>query len=242
MSNCEACGDRLNNSCLTLKCVRCKAWINNNAIFARLVDRDIALIKERDLVPATPSFLSFQATEAFYRSIRSRTDRFQEAEAKTGDAYFSAYLHATLVSTAARYKTQRADDLRERVGIEFIANALAVLFFDIGPAGSHRIQRSRADPLVSEGLKVFRSLQRVKTMPLEGLAIAEALCEIVYGEANIFRGTYLFLQWSETLFSTKLQQVYSRYFIVDEDDFQWQTVATDRKAKEILERWLGRFD
>lgn len=241
MRRCQRCGDELHDT--SLKCGRCGTWVEDSPVFARLGDQDIELIKAKDLAIAPPSFLSFQATELILDDTVQRLEHLGIEQPESADAYFSAYLHARPAVLAAHYKSDNTAFLRERVKVEFIANALAVVFFDIASRDFLRIKRSTVDPRVCAGLRVFERLDRVRekypASTADIFACGQEIGKIIYGDSStVFHNVQLSAEFWLNL--SQLPPAYSGYFVVDEEDFQWQTICPE--SSEIIQRWLRRFE
>jgi len=233
------------------KCSGCGAWVDDNPVFLRLGPGDIEIIKSKDLIPATPSLLSFQATAFFEDDITSLIRQFGSPQVQNGYAYLSAFAHATAVRSGfgVKKKVNRAPFLNERIAIEFLANAIAVAIFDIEPShcllDSDAVYRNSTDPRVAAGLEVFDLLGDAMTeVPLEPsdadmIGCARKVASIIFGDSPTIP---LMLDVMDRANSwMELAGAYGKYFLVDEEDFEWGSLAVDAESSTALTHWLSRF-
>jgi hypothetical protein len=243
---CGACGQGLIGT--EFKCSACGAWVDGNPVFQKLCESDVKIIKSKDLLLATPSLLSFQATPFFQQGITTLTRQLGTPQVENGYAYLSAYIHAKGSISATR-KANRAVFLDERIAIEFISNSLAVALFDIersdSTVGSHPpVRRGSADPRVAAGLRVFALLDHVEdqmgweSSTADMVGYAKEVGRIVLGDSVTLSQSIALLPMLSGY--TDLRDVYEKYFLVDEEDFPWGSILPDPERR-VLQDWLSRF-
>ena len=244
---CATCGKQLSDT--AWYCQACNSWVEDNPVFLRLCKGDIEKIKSKQLMPATPSLLSFQVTEFFQQDIAWLNQVFDRPKVEHGYAYLSAHVHANAASFTTK-KAKMEASLNEQIAIEFISNAVAAQLFDLEPCDSQTrldppVQRSSRDPRVRDGLRVFKLLDKARDgLPWNlGTAdmarYAKEIERIILGHSvSIVVGTVLMKL--ETSW-TDLMNLYMSFFVLEEEDLPWESDLFGAKGDAILEKWLARF-
>lgn len=233
---CPYCKKSISNS--AFKCTRCNRWVPC-ALFDRLSDSDIALIKESDLLPMTPSLLTVMwlglieemaLDSSMEKALGGRLSDLQAYRVRV----FQSYCYYEAACRSARIKR----GCRDSIMAVLRSTLLSVIAESSAKAWKRaRVgQRDLIELLTQIGEDTYAKLATVvegSELGLTGrsasptvnqMAFSKSLSSIVLGDDHhLVVSMLLYSYLMETLWHTRSQ--FSRLFLVEDDDFDWQAAV-----------------
>jgi hypothetical protein len=231
---CPHCGHLLHNT--AFKCDQCKKWVPNE-LFERLCDEDVTLIKDKDLTPITPSLMVTMLPGPLENGNTDKQLLEMLGRKHTKNEQFkflvfqSFCFYGPIRSFAHMKRGLGASDLSCRQTIE--KQLKIALLNRIIPLASWSTSESAnkksAGMLRAEGEALYDDFddiwEHMGTSTASQTRVTVALASAVFGEnkADILTGLPLYTELLET--SINLSKVYGEVFLVEEKDFDWQTIV-----------------
>jgi len=232
--SCPYCGQVLGNA--YFKCTRCNKWVDNE-VFHRLCDDDVKLIKNEDLVPVTPTLIA-----AMLVPVLKECNLLEELPTRLGIKNFTeeqqfnllvfwSFCHFMAISTHTKMKRGHRDTITKELEVALLQLDAQVF--------TNRIKHATSlEALIQRGTVLYRKLEaawdkclrEVSSPPEE---VADAFAAAVFADNHpgllLLGGLELFLCFTKILERTR--DDWSKMFLVEESDFDWQSLSQPGGAK-----------
>ena len=221
---CPYCGQLLHN--FSLKCTSCNKWVDN-AVFSKLCQDDITTIKENDLTIVTPSLLSMMIIgiitessleESICKIHENKLNDTQKFNLLVFNSY--SFYKATL---GTRKKQGHEDDIKEALNLA-ILHAISTFFVSV-TRKSYPIKK-----LIYQGLNLYDQIESIvgsTGVNTDSMSRASnSLGSIILLDQSplSFVGLSLLKHFFTQLVT--LENEFSKLFLVEEEDFDWQSVIS----------------
>lgn len=222
---CPHCGQALSK--FALKCEKCGSWVDND-VFRRLCERDVKLIKSRDLVIVTPTLISVMLSENINNWLRKLLKKSKELNYR--EALFLSYCYSSALNLHAEKKSNKKDLLDKNFRTAIILHNFS-LIEKILPYK----KKFNKQEVVEFGLDVFNQLDKIINeeilspkfdfnIPPECQFIAaKRIGDVIYKDKNTIKNSLeLYVMFFTTM--DTFRDTFSKFFIVEEVDFDWRSI------------------
>jgi len=221
---CPQCG--LAISKYALKCEKCREWVDND-VFRRLSNDDVELIKTKDLAIVTPSLVSLMIRNMIKGDLEEMKKKSDEKRVGIREAIFLSYCYSNVLKLSASWKTGKRNLLNDEINNCLISLALTLL------EEISQDKKFNYNEALLLGLDLYKQLDKVpEDVPItfiqpdasEMFLTAQRMGEIIYGKGEnmININIWLFLFHINTF--KYLSEPFSKFFIVEEEDFDWKSM------------------
>jgi len=220
---CPYCGRPLHNA--AFKCTRCNKWVDNE-VFRRLCEEDVKLIKDKDLTPFTPALLAMMVIDLLKKGNSLEQDIQKRQEKKLNEMQrfnllvFESFCYFEAVSFA-KVKQGRKHKIKG-VLRDVLLQGVAQLF-------NKRVKHPpSSELLIDRGKALYAEFEAVLdglgTNASSQLKASNAFGFIVFGDDSPFSFTGLSLYGHFMQMFKHMGKEFSKMFLVEEDDFDWQAI------------------
>jgi hypothetical protein len=224
---CPYCGGTLHDS--AFKCKSCNKWVDNE-VFKKLCEDDIKLIKEKDLTPYTPTLFGMMVYNLLKEdnSLKHSIPELQEKELNETQKFNLLVFDSFCFFKAAlsvNIKQGRKSIIKD--ALEFVLLRGVVNLFN---------ERVKEAPplktLIGYGMVLYDKfeavLHKVGTNADSQLNASNALGAIVFNDDSpiSFLGLGIYTYFLHSF--VNLTKEFSRMFLLEDDDFNWQTTLIEK--------------
>lgn len=222
--NCPHCGQPLHDS--AFKCTKCNKWVDNE-VFRRLHKDDIKLIKDKDLIPFTPTLLAMMVIGLLKESNSLEQNMQKQQEKKLNEIQqfnllvFDSFCLFNTASIFAKKKQGCKDTIKETLMMALLQGVTELFSNRVEYAPSSEVLINRGKALYDKFEAVLNNLG---TNTSSQLKASNSFGAIVFGDNSpiSFTGLSLYTHFMETFKS--MEKEFSKMFLVEEDDFNWQSI------------------
>ena len=231
---CPYCGQPLHNT--AFKCKRCNKWVVNE-VFRELCEDDVKLIKDKDLMPFTPTLLAMMAIDLLKKDDSLEQDIQKQEEGKLNEKQqfnllvFNSFCFFETICSFTKMKQRRRDTIKETLRVA-ILQGVAELF-------NKRVEHLPSSKvLIDHGKALYAKFQAildgVGTNASSQLKASNAFGFIVFGDDSpiSFTGLNLYAHFIETF--KYMGKEFSKMFLVEEEDFDWQAILKLYLASHVI--------
>jgi hypothetical protein len=213
---CPACGEL--QGIYAIKCDKCGSWVEND-VFARLDNADVELIKSKDLIIVTPTLLVNILRDSIEKDVKN---------IKTlNEALFCSYCYYSTLKLTVSSKTGSEDEIMKLVASLLTMAAINSFNTELSS------EEVALDRIFNYCEDLYHQLDNAAVeVPYDptnpdpsSFHMATRFGQILYGkENNIVDNLRLFVSYITTF--KAFEQEFSKFFIVDEEDFDWKKIST----------------
>jgi len=226
---CPHCAELLNNA--AFKCTRCGKWVDNE-VFNRLCEDDVKLIKNKDLTPFTPTLIAamvinlLKEDDSLKEDIQKQEERRLNERQQFNLLVFRSFCFFEAICSFVKMKKGCKHTITEMLRIALLQWVGELFRAKVEHAPSLEVLKERGEVLYAKFQAILDGLE---TNASSQLKASNAFGFIVFGDDSpiSFIGLSLYAHFMEMF--KHMGKEFSKMFLIEEEDFDWQAIVGMKK-------------